>query len=62
MRNDKEMARKGNWFSSVKKALSPESKEKTDQVWRNSLYLLSTWVFSMIEWVSDSFSDCFPEI
>ncbi|KAG6692916.1 hypothetical protein I3843_10G128900 [Carya illinoinensis] len=25
------MARKGNWFSSVKKALSPESKEKTDQ-------------------------------
>lgn len=25
------MGRKGNWFSSVKKALSPESKEKTDQ-------------------------------
>jgi hypothetical protein len=35
LRNDKEMGRKGKWFSSVKKALSPESKEKTDQVWRN---------------------------
>jgi len=27
------MGRKGNWFSSVKKALSPDSKEKKDQVW-----------------------------
>ncbi|CAI0471524.1 unnamed protein product [Linum tenue] len=32
LRNDKEvMGRKGNWFSSVKKALSPDSKEKKDQ-------------------------------
>lgn len=28
MWNDKEMGRKSNWFSTVKKALSPESKEK----------------------------------
>lgn len=32
MRNAKKMGRKGNWFSTVKKALSPESKEKNDQV------------------------------
>ncbi|KAK7267637.1 hypothetical protein RIF29_20315 [Crotalaria pallida] len=30
-RNAKKMGRKGNWFSSVKKALSPESKERKDQ-------------------------------
>ncbi|CAK7342964.1 unnamed protein product [Dovyalis caffra] len=29
--NDKKMGRKGKWFSSVKKALSPDSKEKKDQ-------------------------------
>lgn len=34
------MGRKGNWFSSVKKALSPESKEKTNQVWRNPVKML----------------------
>ena len=28
------MGRKGNWFSNVKKALSPESKEKKDEVWK----------------------------
>jgi len=35
------MGRKGNWFSSVKKALSPDSKEKKDQVWMkvNSTFL-----------------------
>lgn len=27
------MGKKGNWFSAVKKALSPESKDKKDQVW-----------------------------
>ena len=26
------MGRKGKWFSSVKKALSPDSKEKKEQV------------------------------
>ncbi|KAL2345029.1 hypothetical protein Fmac_006314 [Flemingia macrophylla] len=31
LRNAKKMGRKGNWFSSVKKALSPDSKEKKDQ-------------------------------
>ncbi|KAF8397643.1 hypothetical protein HHK36_016563 [Tetracentron sinense] len=31
LRYDKEMGKKGNWFSVVKKALSPESKEKKDQ-------------------------------
>ncbi|KAK3021346.1 hypothetical protein RJ639_045979 [Escallonia herrerae] len=31
LRNDTEMGRKGNWFSSVKKALSPDSKEKKSQ-------------------------------
>jgi len=30
--NDKKMGRKGKWFSSVKKALSPDSKEKKDEV------------------------------
>lgn len=28
------MGRKGNWFSAVKKALSPDPKEKKDQVGR----------------------------
>lgn len=27
------MGKKGGWFAAVKKALSPESKEKKDQVW-----------------------------
>ncbi|KAK7337035.1 hypothetical protein VNO77_17593 [Canavalia gladiata] len=31
LRNAKKMGRKGNWFSSVKKALSPDPKEKKDQ-------------------------------
>ncbi|KAJ0028178.1 hypothetical protein Pint_35580 [Pistacia integerrima] len=31
LRNDKEMGRKGKWFSNVKKALSPASKEKKDK-------------------------------
>lgn len=26
------MGKKGNWFAAVKKALSPDSKEKKDQV------------------------------
>ncbi|RDY07125.1 Protein IQ-DOMAIN 1, partial [Mucuna pruriens] len=31
VRNAKKMGRKGNWFSTVKKALSPEPKERNDQ-------------------------------
>lgn len=35
-RNDKEMGKKETWFSSVKKALSPDPKEKKVQVWKFS--------------------------
>jgi hypothetical protein len=38
--NDKKMGRKGKWFSSVKKALSPDSKEKKDQVFRRMWFLI----------------------
>jgi len=42
VRNAKKMGRKGNsWFSTVKKALSPEPKEKNDQVKIKFIFNLS---------------------
>jgi len=40
------MGRKGSWFSTVKKALSPESKERNDQVQMKFIVNISQ-VFSM---------------
>ena len=39
LRNVKKMGKKETWFSSVKKALSPDPKEKRDQVWDFSEYV-----------------------
>lgn len=52
-RNDKEMGKKETWFSSVKKALSPDPKEKKDQVWEFSLswgYFILIEIFFQLFW------------
>jgi len=46
VRNAKKMGRKGSWFSTVKKALSPESKERSDQVQMKFIVNISQ-VFNM---------------
>lgn len=44
LRNDTKMERKGNWLSSVKKAFSPESKEKKAQVWEDFCLFCSKYL------------------
>lgn len=48
------MGRKGNWLSSVKKALSPETKGKKGQVCRNSCVIISVvWNLYNFKWFLD---------
>ncbi|KAK7345597.1 hypothetical protein VNO77_16203 [Canavalia gladiata] len=54
LRNAKKMGRKGNWFSTVKKALSPESKERNDQKSNRSK---KKWFGKQKLQTSDSFSE-----
>lgn len=48
MADDISMGRKGSWFSSVKKALSPSSKQKKAQV------NLGLYVFSIFPFLSNN--------
>lgn len=57
MRNAKKMGRKGNWFSTVKKALSPESKERKNQVWIKLIFNLSQFSMIFLIVLSTAFSE-----